>query len=676
MKRRVANFAWYQVRLRTLLVFITLIAAICAIWAANIAPYVAQWKVSSKMIADGAQCEFRAGQKWLRPFLGDEVCREAISVRLAGEAVSPEMLAATENLPWIRTLILQGEHVEDKTLEQIRPSESLTGIVLDSTLVSSAAMDEFRQRNPSVTLHRSDEEIIRTIAVNSPYVRLETKVFDDPPAWLIRAVGEGSLKEILAVNSVPGDWSAFRAAEFRMLARCQRLRSLEFENVLTRIPQFSDESGRYQRVVQQHNAELAPLLDLTQLQRLSIYLADPSWAHNLAKLQNLEELIIHGYDDYRLKDEEIVPLLKQLPKLRSFGAPGAVVKQLDAWPQLPLSRLNISHSSVNDADMAVLVEKFPELKSLDLQATEVTDAGLAVLHRLPQLESLLLAENRVTPQSWEVLQQYAELKEISVGLGRTPQRPLSRPLHLFEDHEQAFEVDILPRPIASLAAPTAERIAEIRSGLASGDAFAADPSDVRLTPAQSLHLDALGEFPNVIIAKLWDTYLDDDGVLEIVRAFPNLESLDVSNTWITDEGLAHLASLANLRQLSLGGTRITSVGLNSLSGLSNLQFLELPSSLDDASVDSLLTFPSLRLVKFDQPEDSRRDYDAQPITSPRVAAWKRLSTALVAQADKDGNGMLQGSEVPSAPQMGVYPILRIEGTDGMLNYLFGKQLLQ
>jgi Leucine Rich repeat len=67
----------------------------------------------------------------------------------------------------------------------------------------------------------------------------------------------------------------------------------------------------------------------------------------------------------------------------------------------------------------------------------------------------------------------------------------------------------------------------------------------------------------------------EDGDLEVLRSFPDLQSLSLSGTKVTDAGLAHLLGLAKLRTLSLGFTDITDRGLITLAKLPELQDLDL-----------------------------------------------------------------------------------------------------
>lgn len=66
-----------------------------------------------------------------------------------------------------------------------------------------------------------------------------------------------------------------------------------------------------------------------------------------------------------------------------------------------------------------------------------------------------------------------------------------------------------------------------------------------------------------------------DADLEVVSAFPDLQTLGLSGTKVTDAGLVHLLGLKKLHTLKLGFTDITDRGLVTLAKLPGLQSLDL-----------------------------------------------------------------------------------------------------
>jgi hypothetical protein len=78
------------------------------------------------------------------------------------------------------------------------------------------------------------------------------------------------------------------------------------------------------------------------------------------------------------------------------------------------------------------------------------------------------------------------------------------------------------------------------------------------------------------------------------RAFPHAEQVKLGSTQITDDGLAHIATLRSLFLLSLMNTDVGDAGVEHLTGLSRLQIVELDNTAvtDDALAD-LASVPSL-----------------------------------------------------------------------------------
>lgn len=67
--------------------------------------------------------------------------------------------------------------------------------------------------------------------------------------------------------------------------------------------------------------------------------------------------------------------------------------------------------------------------------------------------------------------------------------------------------------------------------------------------------------------------LDDNAIERVVTAWPDLESISLDASQITDTGLSHLGNLHNLQYLNISRTKITDEGLESLVGLTQLKRL-------------------------------------------------------------------------------------------------------
>jgi len=86
-----------------------------------------------------------------------------------------------------------------------------------------------------------------------------------------------------------------------------------------------------------------------------------------------------------------------------------------------------------------------------------------------------------------------------------------------------------------------------------------------------------------------------DADLAILESLPNLESLDLSGTYVTGEGLKYLACSLNLRKLMLTDTQIDDAGLAHLASLTELEALYLDRTrVSNAGLKHLARLPNLR----------------------------------------------------------------------------------
>jgi hypothetical protein len=89
----------------------------------------------------------------------------------------------------------------------------------------------------------------------------------------------------------------------------------------------------------------------------------------------------------------------------------------------------------------------------------------------------------------------------------------------------------------------------------------------------------------------------DEVVSSLEHACPNLASLELFRSNLSDADVQHIARLNGLRALNLSGTSITNQALLSLQSLPHLRELNLANtSVDDNCIDVLLRFPSLQEI--------------------------------------------------------------------------------
>ena len=290
------------------------------------------------------------------------------------------------------------------------------------------------------------------------------------------------------------------------------------------------------------------------------------------------------------------------PDARPGDALPAWIRSLGGELSADQTRLSLRGTPINDATAAALAPLGPTLRHLDLSATEIGDAGLAVLARFPHLESLHLASTAVS----------------SAGLAGLP-RALKK-LVLDNTYFEGTGLPPLPALVELdlLGAPVSD------PGLAALAAAAPHLRRLHLaeTDVSSAGLAALARLPRLEHLDLAATDIDD-AALPHLQPLAQLTFLRLRETRITDKGLASLSSLSRLQTLDLGRTRLTNTGLAHLARLNRLTHLNLEyADIDDAGL-ALLT-PALAALR-DLNLDSTNITDAAAPALARLAALESLN---------------------------------------------------
>ena len=113
-------------------------------------------------------------------------------------------------------------------------------------------------------------------------------------------------------------------------------------------------------------------------------------------------------------------------------------------------------------------------------------------------------------------------------------------------------------------------------------------------------LPPLGRLVNLRELKLAETGISGSG-LEHLGGLEHLERLELNDTKVTDDSLRHLTKLGSLRQLRLVGTQIGDSGLVHLARIASLQSLKLTrTKVTDAGLRSLQNLGELRGLTLDE----------------------------------------------------------------------------
>jgi Leucine Rich repeats (2 copies)/Leucine Rich repeat len=107
-----------------------------------------------------------------------------------------------------------------------------------------------------------------------------------------------------------------------------------------------------------------------------------------------------------------------------------------------------------------------------------------------------------------------------------------------------------------------------------------------------IRLMGLGDL-NRFVLDLSDTEVSDDGLAHL-KGLTRLTHLDLSGTRVTDRGLARLKGLTKLTHLNLSRTRVTDAGLANVTGVKSLSSLSLDGcQVTDAGLVHLKAVTSL-----------------------------------------------------------------------------------
>ena len=100
--------------------------------------------------------------------------------------------------------------------------------------------------------------------------------------------------------------------------------------------------------------------------------------------------------------------------------------------------------------------------------------------------------------------------------------------------------------------------------------------------------------PDITTLDLRDTSITDDGLDHVVRLSQSLERLNLTGTDITDDGLSTITALKKLKTLLVSSPEMTDDGLRTIAGLKQLESLNLVgASITDDGLDHLAQLESL-----------------------------------------------------------------------------------
>ncbi|HZZ70683.1 MAG TPA: hypothetical protein VFE24_00405 [Pirellulales bacterium] len=191
--------------------------------------------------------------------------------------------------------------------------------------------------------------------------------------------------------------------------------------------------------------------------------------------------------------------------------------------------LNLCRTDITDKTCA-RIGKLPLVVNLYLDETNVTDAGVREFRYLSHLKYLSLSATEVTGEGFAELADIATLREVNVARSR-----------------------VTDSGMAQIAKCHSINQLEVNNN--------------RITSAGLKSLKSL----KLITVSLDKTHITDEGIAEL-RQHP-LTSLTMGSTAITDKGLAYASEIETLNSIDVSGTQVTKEGLKQVRTMPHLKNL-------------------------------------------------------------------------------------------------------
>ncbi len=144
---------WFQFSLRSLLIFITMLAIGAGLLSQRIARKRKEWDAVQAILKLGASVRFdrdisdanATGPSWLRGFLGKNFFTEVVSVNLSHVQPENEGLASIKELPELVQLHLANCRITDSGLENLERLTHLQQLDLTGTYITDAGLPRLKQ---------------------------------------------------------------------------------------------------------------------------------------------------------------------------------------------------------------------------------------------------------------------------------------------------------------------------------------------------------------------------------------------------------------------------------------------------------------------------------------------------------------------------------------------------
>jgi internalin A len=262
----------------------------------------------------------------------------------------------------------------------------------------------------------------------------------------------------------------------------------------------------------------------------------------------------------RIRSEDQLDSVIQLARVEELDLAGVPISETGAGKieRLPeLRSLRLDGSTISDGAFRH-VGAVSGLENLYLgTAWKLTDEGLIHLRGLQRLRTLGLPR-QATDRSLETVGSLVQLERLFLGGARISDDGLG---HL-ENLTRLQVFSLHGRDISSRGLEHLGRLVQLRE---------LDLSDTKVTDDGLVRLRGLTA---LVSLNLQRTHVSGEGFVYL-RDLPHLKFLLLSGTPVNDSGLVHVAAIRSFVSVSLSGTKITDAGLAHLERLSGAHSIHL-----------------------------------------------------------------------------------------------------
>lgn len=247
---------------------------------------------------------------------------------------------------------------------------------------------------------------------------------------------------------------------------------------------------------------------------------------------------------------------------------------------------------MGDGALAVLA-RLPRLRNIRLRLTKVTDAGLAELVPCRSLTHLDLAGTKVSDAGLIHLTTLPRLEVLGLGVYNEGANITNEGLKTIGKLTGLTRLDLSGTKI------TGEGLAHLK-GLQKLKSLTLESTDVAETDLA--HLEPLKSLESL---RLYTKHNTTDVAAAYLARLKSLRDL-TDNLYVTDIGVALLASLPHLEKLDLSGEAVTDASRDSIAGMKSLKRLGFQNCpVTDATLEAIAELPNLEFLTLRQTSVTR-----------------------------------------------------------------------